>query len=105
MEGAWFTIGYRGQWWTVRLTSAAGTLFTLQVRDRRTSMPASLLDFSTWDARCEQIPDLVLSQAAIEHLRPELGACGVVWRLGWKRKRGQKKGPPPPSDPRQGNLF
>lgn len=105
MEAPWFTLVYRAQVYDMRLSSAAGTLFTLQVKDRTVNMPSSLLDFSTWDARCKQLPDLVLPVEVITFLRPQLEVRGVVWRIGWKKKKGKTKGPPPPSDPRQGELF
>lgn len=104
MAAPWFTLIYRAQAYQVRLSSAAGTLFTLQVKDRDINMPSSLLDFSTWDARCKQLPDLVLPQEAIDFLKPGLAMLGVVWRIGWKKKRGKPK-PPKPEDPRQGKLF
>jgi hypothetical protein len=84
--------------------SAAGTQVTCIVQDRRlTGMSASVLEFSLWDARCKQIPDMVLGEEAVEILRPWLRDAGCPWRIVWRRDPTRSKSPK--QDPRQLELF
>lgn len=97
-------IVYRGQTWLCKALSAAGTEVTLQIMSHMLVwMPASVLEFSLWDARCKQIPDLVLSEQNIELLRPWLRKQGCPWRIGWKRKTTKAK--EPKQNPKQMKLF
>lgn len=97
-------IVYRGQVWRAQALTVAGACLTIQffMHDME-GMPSSVLEFSLWDARCKQLPDLVLSQANIERLRPWLRKQECPWRIGWKRKQSKSK--TKKLDPRQGNLF
>ena len=58
--GPEFSQTLRGVVWHMRALTCNGTELTVQVRDRALNMPASALEFSLRDARCKQIPDLVL---------------------------------------------
>lgn len=102
MSGPVFTVTHRGVVWTMQALTVAGTWITCQVRDRRVSMPCSALEFSLWDATCKQIPDMVLTDATVELLRPWLEAAQCRWRLGWGRKRAKPAERQP--DPRQLSL-
>lgn len=99
-----FTVTHRGKSWDARAIGVSGTQVTVQFYDTVTTyMPASVLEFSLWDARCVQVPGMVLGEAVVELLRPWLKKNGCPWRIGWQRKKPQKK--PKKEDPRQGKLF
>ncbi len=83
--------------------SATSSELTMQIKDRTHNMPCSVLEFSLWTARCKQVPDMVLSPAAIDELKPWLKKAETSWKIGWKRKKPQRK--PKKEDPRQGKLF
>lgn len=102
MEGPRFTVTHRGVVWTMQALTVAGTWITCQVRDRKVNMPCSVLEFSLWDATCKQIPDMVLTDATVDLLRPFVEAAKCRWRIGWKRKHAKPAGPK--VDPRQLSL-
>jgi hypothetical protein len=97
-------VTYRNVEWTMYAFNVAGTELTMQVRDRSIGMPASVLEFSLWDARCKQIPDLVLDDVSIKILAPWLQSQGRPWRFEWQRKRAASK-VERKTDPRQLELF
>lgn len=82
-----FRINYRNVEWCVQALSVSGSWITMQVHSHGLPMPASVLEFSLWDATCKQIPDLQLTDAEVELLRPWLKSQGFKWKIGWHRKQ------------------
>jgi hypothetical protein len=104
MQSPHFEVVHRGVRWKARALSVAGTKLTVQFFDTRFEhISASVLEFSLWDARCLQVPDMTLESSVVEELRPWLRKQGCPWRIGWNRKTARPK--QPKQDPRQQKLF